>query len=160
MENDDDKIPATGFSLPLASTSGLKGKQSVRATFKLSEGCIEAIGIVANQMGIKQKSLFDHLAEDINILESIAHDIKNTTLDMHNRVQKTFVISRRSLASLDEISKVFDAPRDALVELSIQRLLPIINSEVKSAQNLTDSKPVISFHYVRSAKFEDIKFEL
>ena len=62
---------------------------------------------MANQMRIKQKSLFDHLAEDIKTLESTAQEIKSTTLYQHNRVQKTFVISRRSLSSLDEISKIF-----------------------------------------------------
>ena len=45
------------------------------------------------------------------------------------RVQKTFVISRRSLSSLDRVSKNFNAPRDALVEFSVQRLLPIIARE-------------------------------
>ena len=48
-----------------------------------------------------------------------------------SRIQKTFVISRRTLSSLDEISRQFQAPRDALVEYSIQRLLPVINRERK-----------------------------
>jgi hypothetical protein len=39
------------------------------------------------------------------------------------------VISRRTLSSLDETSKRFNAPRDALVEYSIQRLLPVIARE-------------------------------
>jgi hypothetical protein len=39
------------------------------------------------------------------------------------------VISRRTLSCLDEISKQFQAPRDALVEYSIQRLLPVIAQE-------------------------------
>ena len=39
------------------------------------------------------------------------------------------MISRRTLSSLDEISKRFEAPRDALVEYSIQRLLPVIDQE-------------------------------
>ena len=131
MEKDGGKKQAKDISLPRTITSELKGKQSVRATFRLTEGCIEAISIVANQMGIKQKSLFDHLVEDIHSLESIAHEIKNTTFKKQHRVQKTFVISRRSLSSLDEISKIFNAPRDTLVELSIRRLLPIINRERK-----------------------------
>ena len=45
------------------------------------------------------------------------------------RIQKTFVISRRSLISLDNVSKNFNAPRDALVEYSVKRLLPIIAKE-------------------------------
>ncbi|MBW2216846.1 MAG: hypothetical protein JRF34_06595, partial [Deltaproteobacteria bacterium] len=44
-------------------------------------------------------------------------------------VQKTYVISRKTLSCLGEASKKFAAPRDALVEYSIQRLLPIIREE-------------------------------
>jgi len=51
-------------SLTRAFTSDLKSRQSVRATFRLTQGCIEAMGLVANQMGIKQRSLFDHMVED------------------------------------------------------------------------------------------------
>ncbi|MGA7144017.1 MAG: hypothetical protein WBY47_05885 [Desulfobacterales bacterium] len=51
-------------SLTRAFTSDLKSRQSVRATFRLTQGGIEAMGLVANQMGIKQRSLFDHMVED------------------------------------------------------------------------------------------------
>jgi hypothetical protein len=50
-------------------------------------------------------------------------------LAKQGRVQKTYVISRKSLLSLENVSKNFNAPRDALVELSVQRLLPIIAKE-------------------------------
>ena len=73
MEKNGEKKQTKEISLLRAVTSGLKGKQSVRATFRLSGGCIEAISIVANQMGIKQKSLFDHLVEDIKTLESLCY---------------------------------------------------------------------------------------
>jgi hypothetical protein len=119
------------ISLPRASTSDLRGKQSVRATFKLTEECIGAISIVAAHLGIKQKSLFDHLVEDIQSLNSIARELRNAKLRHQDRVQKTFVISRKSLFSLDEVSKNYNAPRDALVEYSVQRLLPIIIKEQK-----------------------------
>jgi hypothetical protein len=114
---------------PRPLSSDLRGRQSVRATFKLTEDCIGAISIVATHLGIKQKSLFDHLAEDIQALQSIARELKNTRLKSRSRIQKTFVISRKSLHSLDEISRSFNAPRDALVEYSVQRLLPIIVNE-------------------------------
>jgi hypothetical protein len=129
MNQNDENEQTKGISLPKTSTSDLRGRQSVRATFKLSEGCIEAISIVAAHLGIKQKSLFDHLVEDARSLKSIAREIQNIKLTRQGRVQKTFVISRRSLLSLENISKNFNAPRDALVELSVQRLLPIIAKE-------------------------------
>ncbi len=129
MNRDDKKEQAKGILLPKTFTSDLRGRQSVRATFKLSEGCIEAISIVAAHLGIKQKSLFDHLVEDARSLKSIALEIQNIKLTQQGRIQKTFVISRRSLLSLENVSKNFNAPRDALVELSVQRLLPIIAKE-------------------------------
>ncbi len=117
--------------LAIVTSSGLRGRQSVRATFKLSSGCIEAISIVAAQLGIKQKSLFDHLAQDSESLNAIAREVKNARVKARNRVQKTYVISRQSLSLLDQISKAFNAPRDALVELSVRRLLPVIDTEQK-----------------------------
>ena len=122
---------SVNLSLPQARTSDLRGRQSVRATFKLTEACIGAISIVAAHLGIKQKSLFDHLVEDISTLNSIGGELRNVSLRNFSRVQKTYVISRKSLYSLDEVSKNHNAPRDALVEYSVQRLLPVIINEQK-----------------------------
>lgn len=115
--------------LPQPDAAELRGRQSVRATFKLSARAIEALSIVAVHLGIKQKSLFDHLIEDVQTLNVIAKEVEADGFKSLSRVQKTFVISRRTLASLDEISRQFRAPRDALVEYSIQRLLPVIQRE-------------------------------
>ena len=127
----DSKYSGKKNSSAFITSSGLRGRQSVRATFKLSAGCIEAISIVAAQLGIKQKSLFDHLAQDSDSLNAIAKEIRNARVMAENRVQKTYVISRQSLLLLDEISRSFNAPRDALVELSVRRLLPVIDNEQK-----------------------------
>lgn len=118
-------------ALPRASFNALRGKQSVRATFKLSSNCIEAISIVAQQLGIKQKSLFDHLLQDLEALNTIADQVRNTKVQAPNRIQKTYVISRSTLLSLEDVAKQFNAPRDALIEYSIHRLLPVINKERK-----------------------------
>mgnify|MGYP000730060101 CR=1 FL=1 len=80
-------------------------------------------------MGIKQKSLFDHLIEDKQCLKLIAGEIKEQVFSQLSRIQKTYVLSRRTLASLDQTAKKFNAPRDALVEYSIQRLIPVIAGE-------------------------------
>ena len=129
MSKGNEKLQGEKLSPTSAFTSDLKSRQSVRATFRLTKGCIEAIGILANQMGIKQKSLFDYLADDMDNLKSIARKIKHIKTENPDRIQKTFVISRKSLSSLDEISNMFNASRDFLVECSIQRLLPIISRE-------------------------------
>ena len=117
------------ITLPLPSSADLRGRQSVRATFKLSARAIDVLSIVATQLGIKQKSLFDHLIEDVKSLNVIANEIEDEAFGALDRVQKTFVVSRRTLSCLEQTSRQFNAPRDALVEYSIQRLLPVIAKE-------------------------------
>jgi hypothetical protein len=129
MEDNDHSSWMDNGILPQPSSADLRGRQSVRATFKLSARAIEAMSIVSVHLGIKQKSLFDHLIEDAQSLSHIARELESEEFRTLNRVQKTFVISRKTLSSLDEISKRFQTPRDALVEYSIQRLLPVIDQE-------------------------------
>ena len=117
------------ISLPGTSASDLRGKQSVRATFKLTEDAINTISIVSVHLGIKQKSLFDHLIEDIQALRVIAQEAEAQEFKQQHRVQKTFVLSRKTLMSLEKVCRDFNAPRDVLVEYSIQRLLPVIIRE-------------------------------
>jgi hypothetical protein len=129
MKKTDKRQVERGISLPLPSSSDLRGTQSVRATFKLTEEAINTVSIVATHLGIKQKSLFDHLIEDARSLDLIASKIQTETFVQLNRIQKTYVLSRKTMTSLGEASRKFNAPRDALVEYSIQRLLPVIIEE-------------------------------
>ena len=115
--------------LPQPSFADLRGRQSVRATFKLSEKAIRAISILSEQLGIKQKSLFDHLMEDMETLHLIAENLQNNKTLSPVRVQKTYVVSRRSLSCLERVSKDYKTPRDALIESSVKRLLPLIAQE-------------------------------
>lgn len=116
---------------PLTSSTDLRGRQSVRATFKLTERAIDALAVCAVHLGIKQKSLFDHLIDDIQALQAIAHELNQGHFGKLSRVQKTFVLSRKTLSCLEDVSTRLNAPRDALVEYSIQRLLPVIEKERK-----------------------------
>ena len=109
----------------------LKGKQSVRATFRLPKQVIDLLSVVAAQLGIKQKSLFDQLVEDTSVLGQLAEEAQNYFPREQERRQKTFVISRNSLVLLDLIAQKEQVPRDVLVEVSIKRLLPIIDVELK-----------------------------
>ena len=129
MEDNENSDRLNNDNIPQPSTDDLRGRQSVRATFKLSARAIEAMSIVSVHLGIKQKSLFDHLIEDAQSLRHIAREIESKGFHTLRRKQKTFVISRRTLSCLDDISKRFQTPRDALVEYSIQRLLPVIDQE-------------------------------
>jgi len=110
------------------TTADLRGRQSVRTTFKLSERSIEALSILACQLGIKQKSLFDHLIEDTRALQMIAGEVADISSRMQ-RTAKTYVVSRKTLENLERVSTQFDTPRDALVEYSIERILPLLARE-------------------------------
>ena len=144
-DNADKRSDLDDFSQ--SDVADLKGRQSVRATFKLTNDCIEAISIVAGQLGIKQKSLFDHLFQDTDTLSAIARKFSNARLETVNRIQKTYVLSRNALLSLEDIASNFNAPRDVLIEFSVQRLLPIIASERRQ-------------HEKRKALFEKVRRHL
>ncbi len=124
----DKRKPIIRLEITEETTAGLRGRQSVRTTFKLSERSIDALSILAGQLGIKQKSLFDHLIEDTQALKTIAKDFDDFSSRM-NRVAKTYVVSRKSLESLERVSMQYDTPRDALVEYSIERILPLLARE-------------------------------
>jgi len=128
MEQEKENQSVDTF-LSQPSSRDLRGRQSVRATFKLSERAIEIMSAVSVHLGIKQKSLFDHLIEDLQSLERIARQVGATSQDLPSRMQKTYVLSRRTLSCLDRAAKEYSASRDALVEFSIQRLQPVIAKE-------------------------------
>lgn len=130
MKTDKEKqTPETFLSQP--SSRDLRGRQSVRATFKLTEKAIETMSAVSVHLGIKQKSLFDHLVDDLESLEQIARQMGSAIRDLPSRTQKTYVLSRRTLSCLEQAAKEYSASRDALVEFSIQRLQPVIAKEKK-----------------------------
>ena len=153
MKKTEEKQLDMSMLLSNPSILDLRGRQSVRATFRLSEACIDAISILSAQLGIKQKSVFDHLMEDAQVLKNMASELENTKFDRQERIQKTFVISRRSLSFLDMIASEFNAPRDALVEYSVRRLLPIIANERKKHEKRKELSSEISNHF---AKGEDL----
>jgi hypothetical protein len=152
VNKDKKKHDDMEISIFNTSTRALRGRQSVRATFRLSSECIDAISILSAQLGIKQKSVFDHLMEDAQILKEMASELENSEIDRHERIQKTFVISRRSLSFLDTISSEHDAPRDALVEYSVRRLLPIIADERKKHEKRKVILAEISKHFEKGRK--------
>lgn len=145
-------------ALPRTSFDDLRGRQSVRATFKLSLNCIEAISIVSKQLGIKQKSLFDHLLQDLEALNTIADQVRNARVQAPNRVQKTFVISRSALLSLEDVARQFNAPRDTLIEYSIQRLLPVINKERKRHEQRKAVFNQVEAHFLKGRKLLEKAF--
>jgi hypothetical protein len=115
------------------STATLRGRQSVRATFKLSERSIDALSILACQLGIKQKTLFDQVVDDSESLRLIAQEFEDFKR-ARNRVAKTYVISRKTLEILDQVANRYNTPRDALVEFSIERIMPLIQQEKEKHQ--------------------------
>ena len=135
MDKKQKKDAPNGIDLPQPSSRDLRGRQSVRATFKLTEKAIEAMSAVSVHLGIKQKSLFDHLIDDISALETIAREMRALPFEKSSRIQKTYVLSRKTLSCLDRAAKSHTASRDALVEYSIQRLMPVIEKEKRRHKN-------------------------
>ena len=135
MEIKENLMVINEIALPQPSSGDLRGRQSVRATFKLSAQAIDILSIVSVHLGIKQKSIFDHLMEDDQSLTVIGQEVDPKRIHALERVQKTFVISRKTLLALEEAAKQFNTSRDVLVELSIQRLLPIIYREQEKHKN-------------------------
>ena len=54
----------------------LRMKQSVRTTFRLPKEIINLLGLIASQLGIKQKSLLDQLIEDASLLHELGKEVK------------------------------------------------------------------------------------
>ena len=129
MDNDLQNEFAATLSTQELTAENLRGRQSVRATFRLSPEVIELLSIAANQLGLKQKSLFDQLVEDRQNLARMAAEATNSRPDGQQRHQKTYVLSRSSVVSLDQVAREHRMSRDVLVEISINRLLPVITLE-------------------------------
>ena len=110
-------------------TADLRGRQSVRTTFKLPARSIDALSLLAGQLGIKQKSIVDHLVDDTQTLQALAREFDQEETSSENRIAKTYVVSRRTLENLEQVSKRYQTPRDALVEFSIERIMPLLQSE-------------------------------
>lgn len=141
-------ISQRGIGISL-SADGLQAKQSVRTTFRLPDHTIKLLNVVAFQLGLKQKSLFDQLVEDERILKEVtAKALKEEVqFDTGERRQKTYVLNRRSLEIIEMLSREKKIPRDFLVEIAIQRLLPVFNSEQAK-------------HKLRSTIYKDMKRHL
>ena len=116
-------------------SADLRGRQSVRTTFKLTPRSIDALSLLASQLGIKQKSIFDHLVDDTRALQALARDLENRAELVKERVPKTYVISRKTLENLEQVCKRYQAPRDALVEFCIERIMPLIKEEKEKHLN-------------------------
>ena len=141
IEKERNSLPRSG------SLSDLLGKKSVRATFKLRPEAIEMLSVLAAQLGIKQKSLFDYLMEDEDALHAIAQSQPLDTAENNNRIQKTFVVSKRSLSTLGVVTKHAAASRNDLIERSIQRLLPVFEKERERQDKREDAFACIENHF-------------
>ena len=90
--------------------------------------------------------------EDAQVLKNMARELAKAEFNPRGRIQKTFVISRRSLSSLDMISSQHDTPRDALVEYSVRRLLPLIANERKKHEIRKELLAEMSDHFAEGKK--------
>lgn len=117
------------------SLDALKGMKSVRATFTLPKQTINMLTLVASQLGVKQKSIFDHLVENKDILEQVADEAQNYQPLQKKRKQKTFVLSKNSLKTLETFARTYKLSRDVIVEYSIKQLRPVIDKAKERHEN-------------------------
>ena len=141
--------------LQLDNFSDLLGKKSVKATFRLRPKVISVLSILSTQLGIKQKSLFDFLMEDVKALHAIARSLTPDRLDKDKRIRKTFVVSQKSLSTLKAVAEQFSASRDDIVELSIQRLLPVFKKEHRRQSNRERAFAKIKEHFIQGKPLMD-----
>jgi len=148
----------TDATLQSTGIADLLGKKSVRATFRLHPSVVELMSILAAQLGLKQKSLFDYLMEDTDALHAAAESQPPDTTVKEQRIQKTFVVSQRSLTALDTVAKHGAASRNDLIEKSIQRLLPVLEKERLRQRQRTRALSRIAGHFKQSkALMDDVK---
>jgi len=152
MANKSNKKAASTVTLPRMTTLALKGKQSVRTSFTLSKGCIQAINIVSTLLGIKHRSLFDYLVEDTDSLEVLAKEIVKIEPSENKGSQKSFIVSRDTLKAIDSLCEKLNISRDTLIELSVRRLLPIIEKEMKSHKKRKELFELVDKNYQESRK--------
>lgn len=117
------------LSIPRASATALRRRQSTRVSFKLTPKCIEAMNILSSHLRLKPKSLFDHMVQESQTLDAIATKANGLTLDDQPRLAKTYVISREAAELIDAVARSRKVSRDALVESSVQHLMPLIIRE-------------------------------
>ena len=144
------KKTSTSSNLPKMTSSALKGKQSVRTSFKLSEACIQAISIVSTQLGLKHRSLFDYLVEDTDALKAIAEDIVNGDSGKDEKSQKSYIISRNTLNTIDDMCDALSISRDTLIEHSVRRLMPIIEKEIDNHRKRKEMVELVNQHLKNS----------
>ena len=135
MEQREDKEKQVARDPISLNADSLRGRQSVRATFRLPVEMVSLLSVAASLLGLKQKSLFDQLVEDRRVLEQVAAGAEGYQPSADRRRQKTYVLSRNSLAALDLVARTHGLPRDLLVEISISRLLPVLTAEQERQQN-------------------------
>ena len=133
-QRDDREKQGAGATIGL-NADALRGRQSVRATFRLPTEMVSLLSIAASHLGLKQKSLFDQLVENRQVLEQVAASAEGYQPSADRRQKKTYVLSRNSLAALDLVARTHGLARDLLVEISISRLLPVLSAEQERQQN-------------------------
>lgn len=147
----------TGLKMSLER---LRGRQSVRTTFRLPEDVIGLLGIAAGQFGLQQKVLLDQLIENVDVLKRVAETARQDLRAALPGRPKTFVLSKQTLLFLEKVSRECRIPRDALVELAILRLLPVVRSERekqrKRVEILTDMVNYLRYGQRLLAKSESL----
>jgi hypothetical protein len=140
----------------VAPTWDLRGKQSVRTTFKLQKKTIATIAELAKKFSITQKEVFDVVCDKLLREEGFAEEVKclidegsqiggtvgGVTLagdKAEDEVRKTYVLSQTAIVVLNQFSKRQYETRDILIELLFQHFKELfdvsVEREKKSHEN-------------------------
>ena len=74
----------------------------MRTTFRLPVHLIELLAVITEQFGVKQKSLFNQLVEDKDVLSEVAECGAGYLPENSERRPKSYAISRQALLALVE----------------------------------------------------------
>jgi hypothetical protein len=149
--------PAQSRSVPRAYSEALNESHPVRTTFNFYPEGRESLDGLAQYHGVKQKVVLDKLCTQlvtekliqqysegrwtvgIPLLKNIAKMAQSKDEKTpKDSVRKTQVISKGSLRALNEISKEYDVPRDAVVNWSLTFLYRNLIEEIEMMEKGND----------------------
>jgi len=115
MNNTTNKVTA---EKDIIESLKLHKEKSIRVNFRLSEQGIKDLKMVKKEFNINNNALFDSIESFLKnpkLIEILKEWLENVK-DRKFTVRRTFVISKKSLDNINELSKKIGIKRDVLLE--------------------------------------------
>jgi hypothetical protein len=110
--------PSAGTQMTQLSPINLEDKRSVRTTFKLSKQGSEALEAISKDNNISFKETIDMLCQKFLTIDVISR-MRKIDVKRELAVRKTYVISKGSLRTLNQISQKNGISRDSLLDWTL-----------------------------------------